>query len=283
MAPDPDRSDDIDARLDAARRIVDAAAAQALGFFRDVDALEVDVKGRQDWVSNADRAVETAIRDALADAFPGDGIVGEEHGRVTGTSGHTWVIDPIDGTTSFVNGIPGWCVVLACVRDSGEGDGRGGDGPGAVIGVIRDPVADETWVAARGRGATLNGRPIRASAATAVDQGSVAVGHNLRVAPERTLALLGALLHEGGVYYRCGSGALMLVYVASGRLIGYCEPHMNAWDCLAALLAIEEAGGRVRPFDVDSMLASGGRVVAGGADVYPALLAMSDAAFGDDA
>ena len=181
------------------------------------------------------------------------------------------MIDPIDGTTSFVNGIPGWCVVLACVDETR-----------ALIGVVRDPVADETWVAARGRGATLNGRPIRASAATAVDQGSLAVGHNLRVKPKLTLALLDALLHAGGVYYRCGSGALMLCYVASGRLIGYCEPHMNSWDCLAALLAIEEAGGTVRGFDMDRMLDAGGRVVTGGPDVYPTLLAMSDEAFGDD-
>ena len=265
-APPPE----VAARLDAARAIADDAARRAHALFRDVGALEVDVKGRQDWVSNADRAVETAIRDALAAAFPDDGVLGEEHGRVPGSSGLTWVIDPIDGTTSFVNGVPGWCVVLACV-----------DARRTLIGVVRDPVADETWVAARGRGATLNGRPIRASAATGLDQGSLAVGHNLRVRPEHTLALLDRLLHAGGVYYRCGSGALMLCYVASGRLIGYCEPHMNAWDCLAALLAIEEAGGTVRGFDVERMLASGGRVVAGGPDVYPSLLAMTDEAFGN--
>ena len=269
MASEPD---ELDARLELARRTVDEAAALALGFFRDVDALEVDVKGRQDWVSNADRAVETAIRDALRAAFPDDGILGEEHGREPGRSGLTWVIDPIDGTTSFVNGIPGWCVVLACT-----------DAEHALIGVVKDPVADETWVATRGGGATLNGRTIRASTATALDQGSLAVGHNLRVPPGQTLAALDALLHAGGVFYRCGSGALMLCYVASGRLIGYCEPHMNAWDCLAALLLIEEAGGRVRPFDLAPMLDAGGRVVAGGPDVYPALLEMTDAAFGEDA
>lgn len=270
MPPDDDARYH-DARLDAAVRIVDAAAAVALDFFRDGDALEIDVKGRQDWVSNADRAVETHIRDALADAFPDDGIVGEEHGTVPGRSGRTWVIDPIDGTTSFVNGIPGWCVVLACVDETG-----------ASIGVIRDPVADETYIGARGRGATLNGRAIRASAATGVDQGSTAVGHNLRVQPAHTLALLDRLLRAGGVFYRCGSGALMLCYVAAGRLIGYCEPHMNAWDCVAALLIIQEAGGRVRGFDMERMLAAGGRVVAGGPDVYPVLLEMTDAAFGAD-
>ncbi len=185
-------------------------------------------------------------------------------------SGRTWVIDPIDGTTSFVNGIPGWCVVLACT-----------DEERCLLGVIRDPVADETYVARRGAGATLNGRPIRANAATGVDQGSTAVGHNLRVPPAQTLALLDRLLNAGGVFYRCGSGALMLCYVAAGRLLGYCEPHMNAWDCVAALLIIEEAGGRVRGFDMKRMLAAGGRVVAGGPNVYPVLLEMSNDAFGD--
>lgn len=253
-----------------ARETVDTAAARALAFFRDGDALTIDVKGRQDWVSNADRDVETMIRENIGERFPEDGIVGEEHGIVESRSGFTWIIDPIDGTTSFVNGIPGWCVVLACV-----------DAAGTVIGVIRDPVADETWEALAGGGARLNGRPASVSTADSVAGGSIAVGHNLRVPPAQTLALLTALLNEGGMFFRCGSGALMLCYVASGRLIGYCEPHMNAWDCMAALLIIEEAGGHVRPFDPRTMIERGGRVVAAGPALYPHLLAMTEAAFGN--
>ena len=267
MSPAPPPG--IGARLDAARAIVDDAARRAHALFRDVDALEVDVKGRQDWVSNADREVESAMRAALAARFPDDGIVGEEHGDVPGTSGLTWVIDPIDGTTSFVGGTPGWCVVLACV-----------DAAGTLIGVVRDPVADETFTAARGAGARLNGRPIAVTRATALTEGSTAVGHNTRVEAGATLALLERLLAGGGMFYRSGSGALMLCYVAAGRLIGYCEPHMNGWDCMAAMLVIEEAGGTVRGFDPGEMMARGGRAVAGGPGTYPLLLAMTDEAFG---
>ena len=263
-------SPDIAARADAARTVADDAARRAHALFRDVEALEIDVKGRQDWVSNADREVETMIREALARRFPEDAIVGEEHEDVAGTSGLTWVIDPIDGTTSFVGGTPGWCVVLACV-----------DGAGTLIGVVRDPVADETFEAVRGGGARLNGRPISVTRATDLAAGSTAVGHNTRVAASETLALLDSLLAAGGMFFRNGSGALMLCYVAAGRLIGYCEPHMNGWDCMAAMLVIEEAGGTVRGFDPATMMARGGRAVAGGPGTYPLLLALSDAAYGE--
>ncbi|MEZ5885222.1 MAG: inositol monophosphatase family protein, partial [Paracoccaceae bacterium] len=107
---------DLAARYAAARRIAKSAGALALGYFRNWHDLTIDVKGHQDFVSEADRNVELAIRAELAKAFPDDGIVGEEGAPAAGSSGYTWVIDPIDGTTNFVNGIPQWCVIIACVH-----------------------------------------------------------------------------------------------------------------------------------------------------------------------
>ena len=250
--------------------IVRAAAATALGFFRERDALAVEPKGLQDWVSQADREVEREIRDALADAFPDDGILGEEHGRLVGTSGFTWVIDPIDGTTNFVNGLPAWCVVLA-----GVSDGR------TVLAHVHDPLVGERFAARRGHGATLDGRAIGVAAGESLASGTLGVGHSTRVPAAGTLALLEALLRADGLFHRSGSGALDLAKVAAGRLLGYVEPHMNAWDCLASLLLIEEAGGRVQPFDMATMLARGGRVVAAAPGVYETLASMTDRAWGE--
>ena len=259
----------IESRHEFARDIVAGAAQAALGLFHDRDNLDIEVKGLQDWVSNADKSVEKQLRAALMDTYPDDSIVGEEHGTVAGTSGFTWVIDPIDGTTNFVNGTPGWCVVLACVQNDQT-----------VCAVICDPVSKETFTGVRGQGAAVNGRPLKAHAATSFSDGTLGVGHSNRVPVEPTLALLTQLLHRQGMFRRGGSGALDLAYVAAGRLIGYVEPHMNAWDCLASLLFIEEAGGIVEPFDMQSMLARGGRVVTAAPGVYNEVASLVEATYG---
>ena len=219
-------------------------------------------------MSNADRGVESDIRAALSEAFPDDGIIGEEHGVKGSKSGFTWVIDPIDGTANFVRGTPGWCVVLACVHDDRT-----------EIGVIRDAVADETFVAVRGDGVTLNGKSLKVSSSRSLSDGSMGVGYSNRVPSQLTVNSLVELINAGGVFYRNASGALMLAYVAAGRLIGYCEPHMNAWDCIAGLLMIEQAGGQVQSFDMSVMLERGERVVASCPGVYTQLRQLTDRAF----
>ncbi|OED42807.1 inositol monophosphatase [Chromatiales bacterium (ex Bugula neritina AB1)] len=249
-------------------RIVLAAATTAHDYFRDIDSLEIEEKGVQDFVSNADKAVETQIRTALLHAFPDDGIIGEEHGNIESESGYTWLIDPIDGTANFINGIPGWCVVASCVKDCET-----------LIGIVRDAIADETFVAVKGKGTTLNGKPVRVATSTSLANGSVGVGHSTRVEPELTIAALGRLLNAGGVFYRNASGALMLSYVASGRLTGYCEPHMNAWDCLASLLMISEAGGITAAFDMQEMLTAGSRVITACPGIYTELLEICEASY----
>ncbi len=248
--------------------IVEKAAALALSLFKDKDKLDIEIKGLQDWVSNADKSVEDQIRAALGELFPNDAIVGEEHDNVTGTSGYTWVIDPIDGTTNFVNSTPGWCVVLACVYNGVT-----------VSAAICDPIPVEMYTAMKGSGAKLNGKPMQCSPVDAIEKGTLGVGHSTRVPAQQTLSLLDALLNANGLFRRSGSGALDLSYVAAGRLIGFVEPHMNAWDCLAALLLIEEAGGKVEPFDMDVMIAQGGRVITAGAGVYDTVHAMAADAY----
>lgn len=258
----------IAARYAAATRIATEAGALALSYFRGWDKLTIDRKGHQDFVSEADRNVETAVRAALAAAFPEDGIVGEEDAPTPGTSGFTWVIDPIDGTTNFINGIPQWCVILACVH-------RGQ----TVIGVVYDPVHDELHHARRGGGAFCNDRAIRCTDKSSLRDGSLGVGFSGRTRAAGIKNLVDLCTDAGTVFWRNGSGGLSLAYVATGRILGYVEEHMNAWDFLAGQLIVAEAGGGVEPCDADAAIANGGRVVVGGPAVFEAIRALADAAY----
>ena len=185
-----------------------------------------------------------------------------------GTSGLTWIVDPIDGTANFVAGIPAWTVVLACVSADH-----------AEIAVIADPNAGEVYSAVRGQGAQLNGKPLTTSASASLGDGTTGVGFNGRVNTDLTVRLIDYLVADGGVFYRNASGALMLAYVAAGRLIGYTEPHMNPWDCVAGMLLIEEAGGRCWPVPMATMVEAGGPVIAGGPGVYEQLAGISARAY----
>jgi myo-inositol-1(or 4)-monophosphatase len=255
-------------RAETAVEIARSAGALALKAFRHPDLLRVERKGHQDFVSQADRDVEALTRGLLAEAFPEDAIVGEEEAPRPGTSGFTWVIDPIDGTTNFINGIPAWTVVLAGVS-----------GGKTQVGVVHDPCHAETFVALRGAGATLNGRPLTVPDKSTLKAGTTGIGFSNRVGTEGVMHLMQGILDEGGVFLRNGSGALSIVYVAAGRTLGYVEEHMNAWDCLAAQLIVEEAGGGVEDQDADAMIARGGRVVVGVPGVFEDLVRLSNNAF----
>lgn len=246
--------DAIQQRLDCATEVARQAGQIALRRFSDRDSLKVDHKGLHDRVSDVDRAVETLIREAISKAFPSDSVLGEEFGisePASDSDGGTWVIDPIDGTDCFVFGIPAWCVAIAWVH-----------GDETRIGVVYDAVHDEMFTAVRGRGAFVDGVQITASNAHDSRAGLIGIGHSVRVEPELTLSALNRLIGMGGMFHRCGSGALSLAWVAAGRLIGYYEPHMNAWDCLAGLLLVTEAGGWTNDFLVGDGLRSGNAALA---------------------
>ena len=248
------------ARMEFAIDLARRAGDLGLTYFRSLESLTIESKGHQDLVSEADRDVETFIRKAIAERYPQDGIVGEEHAPTCGSSGYDWVIDPIDGTANFVRGIPAWTVVIACTRHGVT-----------QVGVIHEPSTGETFHGFRGGGAFLNGKPIKASPATSLSQGAVGTGSSNRVSPAGVVRLIGLLFDNGGVFFRNASGALMLAYVAAGRLLGYAEEHMNAWDCLAGMLLIEEAGGNVVEPDAATVLQKGTIVICGGAGIFPIL------------
>lgn len=256
-------------RIEILEDICKQAGRLALKYFKEQDTLVIDHKGHQDFVSQADRNVELLTRELLAKTFPDDAIVGEEHAPTPGTSGFTWVIDPIDGTTNFINGIPAWTVVVAGVQ-------RGV----TECGVIHDPCNDETFCAVKGQGATMNGVTLTLVDERKMSEGTVGIGYSNRVEDEGIVRLVKDLVDEGSMFYRNASGALSLAYVAAGRLLGYSEEHMNAWDCLAGQLIVAEAGGVVEEQDADAMIEDGGRVVVGTAAVFEPLLALSKKAFG---
>ena len=262
-------TDPVATRLAAAQTIAREAGVLARRYFDAFDTLTIDAKGHQDFVSEADRNVEILVREAIVRAFPDDAIVGEEDAPKPGTSGFTWVIDPIDGTTNFIHGIPQWTVVIAVVQNGI-----------CVAGVIHDPVHDEMHHARRGGGAFCNDRPIRVLSGRSLQNGSLGVGYSGRVEDAGIINLVRLVVEQGGIFYRNGSGALSLALVASGRLLGYVEEHMNAWDCLAGMLLVEEAGGRVEAPDPSTVLADGCRVICATPELYDEVLEISEHAFG---
>ncbi|MES0871752.1 inositol monophosphatase family protein [Pseudovibrio sp. SCP19] len=235
-----DQAAELEKRFNAAQKMADEASVLALEHFANRGDLNIDTKRHpQDVVSEADKAVEQKIRGLIAEHFPEDALLGEEFGFVEGTTGYTWVIDPIDGTAPFLNGLPGWCVCIAVM-----------DKDGAAIGIIDVPVLKERFAAMRGKGTTLNGSPVRVTDRFNLQTGMLGVGANDRVAPAQVGKMFEDLMSAGVSYTRYGSGALMLAWVAAGRLVGYVEPRMSAWDCMAAYCLIIEAGGKILPFPV---------------------------------
>lgn len=260
--------EELERRLHFAVDLARRAGELGMHHFRALDELTIERKGHQDLVSNADRDLETLVREAIAAEFPEDGIVGEEHADHAGASGHVWVIDPIDGTANFVRGIPAWCVVIACASE-----GR------TAVGVIHEPCTGETFYARRGGGAFMNGRPIRVSPAASLSEAAVGTGFSNRREAGNITHLIASLFEAGGIFFRNASGALMLAYVGAGRLLGYCEEHMNAWDCIAGLLIIEEAGGMILQPDPATVIAEGSMVLAGGPGIFDEMQRLALAAF----
>ncbi|WP_111429419.1 inositol monophosphatase family protein [Rhodobacteraceae bacterium DSL-40] len=244
---------EIRARHDLALEVAAEAGRTAHRFWLDRDRLVVEAKGGpQDVVSEADRTVERELRAAIGARFPDDGFLGEEYGLTPGRSGFTWVMDPIDGTSPYLHGMPNWCVALAILK-----------GADCVAAVTEVPTHGETYAGIRGAGAQLNGKPLRIPGHLTMRSGITAIGASAYSDPEFTGRKIRELLEQGGMFFRNGSGALMLAYVAAGRLAGYFEPVMYPWDCLGGLMMIGEAGGQSLPLRHAPEDAARERVVAG--------------------
>lgn len=229
-------SQPLQARLAAAMDLAERAGELAMGMRPPPGSAHAVLKGPQNWVTEADTAVESFLSGELAVAFPADGFQGEE-GGISRAGALRWVVDPIDGTSNFARGAARFCVSLACME---------GDTP--LIGVIAAPALRETIWAWRGGGAWLNGDRIRAAKTSDVTQAIMEVGWSRRRPNEDYLKLCARILADGASLRQGGSGALGLVNVAIGRLDGYAELHINLWDVAAALVILREAGAKVSDF-----------------------------------
>ncbi|MEZ5826010.1 MAG: inositol monophosphatase [Geminicoccaceae bacterium] len=220
----------IDERFKEACRIARAAGELALERFKSRGELQIESKGLQDFVSAADREVEDYIRNELSRLFPEDGILGEEGGGVE--TDRLWVIDPIDGTSNFLRGLPAWGVLLAFVVDGVT-----------EIGITVLPVMDEFYAARRGGGATLNGKPITVSGREQPRECCAAVSFTFKQSRETVTDTVGQLYDLGIDQRRFGSSAVNFAWAADGRVDLVLILSCNSWDCLPGLLLVEEAGG----------------------------------------
>ncbi len=214
-----------------------------------------------DPVTEIDLASEAAITTVLAAARPGDGLLGEEGAARAGSTGLRWVVDPVDGTTNLVYGLPHVTVSIACEQRVPDGTWR------ALVGVVHDPARAETFTAVRGRGARLNDAPIRVNEPVPLDSALIATGFAYQASSRsRQAATVRELLGRVRDIRSHGSAALELCWLAAGRCDAYYEDELAAWDWAAGALVATEAGATVT--------ALGGGVLAAGPALHPALAAI---------
>ncbi len=229
-----------------------------MGLFRG-EGLEVRLKADLSMVTQADTAIEAMVREQLAVAFPDDRVLGEEEGGEAGERGRVWIVDPIDGTSNFVRGVPAWGTLIA-LRQDGEG----------VLGVCDMPAMGERYAAARGEGATCNDRPIRVSEIAAVSGAHLVYGEmkDLLTGPYRepVLGLVADCWRDRG-FGDCWAHAL----VARGAAEVMLEPQLSLWDFAAMQVIVEEAGGRMTTFD-GSPPVHGGSVVSSNGLIHDEVL-----------
>jgi myo-inositol-1(or 4)-monophosphatase len=248
--------------------MIKAARRAGRGLVRDfgeIENLQVSRKGAGDFVSAADRRAEEAIREELMGARPAYGWLGEESGEEEGRDEtRRWIVDPLDGTTNFLHGLPHWAVSIAL-----EHKGK------IVAGVIYDPAKDEMFVAEQGAGAWMNDRRLRVSGRRDLSASIFATG--LPWGAKRTMGAmfkdLAEILPRTAGVRRFGSAALDLAYVAAGRYDGYWEREVHPWDIAAGLILVREAGGLVGPIGEGEPLATG-RLVATNAEVFEGFSAL---------
>lgn len=240
----------IDTALEAAR----AGEAELLPRFRQA-GLAVRPKAEHDFVSEADEASERAVLRTIARHHPEHAVLSEEEGIVGGTdSRHLWIVDPLDGTTNFLQGLPIWGVSVACMRD-GE----------VVAGVVLDPLNQQVFVAERGAGARWNERPMRVSDRPGLKEAFVATGYpfKARAALDEYLASFKAVFLRAKAIRRCGAAVLDLAHTAAGVYDGFFEFRLSPWDLAAGSLMIEEAGGAATDLDGGRAFLRSGNLVAG--------------------
>ena len=231
-----------DTVLAVAVRAARRAASVMEDAARDLRRLPSHSKEHGDIVTSADMEAENAIVATIRMAFPDHAILGEESGAIEGAregAGFKWIVDPIDGTANYAHGYPYYAVSIALAR-----------GAELTHAVVLDPVHDELFTAVKGKGAALNGAPIRPSSCTALDRALVGTVFPVRASPKMPayLPIFNALVTQCAGIRRAGACALDLCYVAAGRLDGFFVMSLKSWDVAAGALIVQEAGGRVGDF-----------------------------------
>ena len=244
-----------------------AARKAARGLIRDfgeVEKLQVSVKGPANFVTAADRKAEQVLRDELMAARPGYSFVGEEGGRIEGPDKtHTWYVDPLDGTTNFLHGIPQFAVSIGLER---EGT--------LIAGLVYNPITDEMYLAERGKGAFLNDKRIRVAGRRSLQDAVVACGlpHRGRGGLAEFRTEFVAVQEQVVGLRRFGSAALDLAFIAAGRFDLYWERNLQSWDMAAGILIVREAGGYVSDCDGNDAMLTKGHIVAGNETLQKDLL-----------
>ena len=239
--------------LGVAVRAAEAGARELRERFRSVE-LEVEAKAKNDLVTSADRASERAVIASIRSAFPEHAILAEEAGWSNCGGEMQWVVDPLDGTNNFLQGLPMFCVSIACL-ERGE----------PVAAVVLDPLREERYVATRGGGAFRNEQRLQVSACEGLDGAFLATGYPFRAHATLDLYLdvFRAVFLRARAIRRCGAAALDLAYTAAGTYDGFFEFRLSPWDIAAGVLLIEEAGGRVSDLDGGREYFREGNVLAG--------------------
>ena len=225
---------------------------------------EIRYKGAIDLVTEMDVAAEKLILEAIRGRFPDHAVLAEESGASEpATSGYKWVVDPLDGTTNYAHGLPIFCVSIGLEKD-GE----------PVLGVIYAPVLGEMYAAEAGKGATLNGKPIRVSTVDDVQKSLLVTGFPYDVQVKQTnLHHFAKFIHQAQAVRRLGSAAIDLAWVAAGRFDGFWEPRLAPWDLCAGTVLVREAGGRVTGYGGGPFSIYGKEVLATNGRVHDAMIA----------
>jgi len=247
--------------------MIDAVRKAARGLTRDfgeVAELQVSKKGAGDYVSAADLKAEQVLFEELMRVRPGYGFIGEERGLIEGSDKtHTWIVDPLDGTTNFLHAIPHFAVTAALERD------------GVIVaGVTYNPISNEMFWAEKGKGAYLNDKRLRVAARRHLDETVLATGIPFIGKPGHAVFLkeLHQVSQKVSGVRRFGSAALDLAYVAAGRFDGYWERGLQNWDMAAGTLLVTEAGGKVTDADGDIAPLQSGTVLASSLELHPLIL-----------
>lgn len=237
---------------------------------RDLDLIKVESKRRNDFVTEVDRAAEAVVIETLREAYPNHGILGEESGQTKGSQGEfEWIIDPLDGTTNFIHGVPQYAVSIG-LKHKGV----------ITQGVVYDPVKNELFTATRGAGAFLNDKRIRVTKRERITDALIGTGFPYSKIDhlDRYLAMFKKVTMNCAGVRRPGAAALDLAYVAAGRFDGFWEMGLSPWDMAAGSLLVQEAGGLVGDFGGESGYMEAGEIVAGNPKVFAQLLALVSAA-----